>query len=87
MHVASLQTPLAKALGPLNLSEPVRQALLQGQGPYAEYLLLAQALDGDDADLTDRLAQPFGGAEVVRPLAQDAWVWAQEMARGAAAED
>ena len=50
-------------------------------------LLLAQALDGDDAELTDRLVQPFGGAEVVRPLAQDAWVWAQEMARGAAAGD
>jgi EAL and modified HD-GYP domain-containing signal transduction protein len=82
-----LQTPLAQALGPLNLSEPVRQALLQGQGPYAEYLLLAQALDGDDPGQTDRLAQPFGGAEVVQSQAEEAWVWAQEMARGAAAED
>ena len=81
-----LQVPLADALLPLRLSEPVRQALLSRQGPYAPYLALAQALDGDDLASVEALAGPFGGLSAVQMLADEAWAWAQEMSQGSAAE-
>lgn len=81
-----LQTPLPEALAPLRLSETVRAALLSRQGPYAPYLVLAQALDADDASGLDALAQPWGGLEVVQTLAEEAWSWAHEVS-GSAGSD
>ena len=81
-----LQTPLAEALQPLRLSEPVRLALLSHQGPYAEYLTLAQTLDGDDAAAVEAMAAPFGGVGPVQAMADEAWAWAQEMSHGAGDE-
>ncbi len=80
-----LQVPLADALAPLRLSEPVRLALLFRQGPYAPYLLLAQAMDGEDARAVEAAAQPFGGADAVQVLADEAWAWAQDMVQGSGA--
>jgi c-di-GMP phosphodiesterase len=78
-----LQVPLADALRPLRLSEPVLQALLQRQGPYAVYLELAEALDAVDAARIDALARQFGGNEAVQEMADKAWAWAGEVAAAA----
>ncbi len=79
-----LQTPLADAIAPLRLSDTARAALLHHQGPYAEYLAVAEALETDDADHLEQLVQPFGGLEVVQRLAEDAWAWAAEVSDGQA---
>ena len=79
-----LQVPLADALAPLRLPEPVLQALLQRQGPLAEYLALAEALDAGDGGRIDAQAEPFGGVETVQDLADRAWAWATEIAVSAA---
>jgi c-di-GMP phosphodiesterase len=71
-----LQMPLAAALEPLRLSDEVRQALLQRQGPWAWYLALADALEGEDEALLGRLSEPFGGIEAVLAEAEAAWGWA-----------
>ncbi len=81
-----LQLPLADALAPLRLPEPVLQALLHRQGPLAEYLALAEALDAADSAGVDALAESFGGVEAVQTLADRAWVWASEVAVSAAPE-
>jgi len=80
-----LQMPMADALKPLRLGDALLQALLQGQGPYAEYLALAKALDGGDIASVDGLAQPWGGADAVQVMADAAWAWAEAVASGAAA--
>lgn len=79
-----LQVPLADALAPLRLPEPVLQALLQRQGPLAEYLALAEALDAGDSVQIEAQAAAFGGVEAVQVLADAAWVWATEVAASAA---
>ena len=73
---ALLQMPLAAALEPLRLSDDVHQALLKRQGPWAGYLALADALEGDDEARLDQLAQPFGGIAPVLGDAEAAWGWA-----------
>jgi EAL and modified HD-GYP domain-containing signal transduction protein len=74
-----LQMPLAAALEPLRLSDDLRQALLQHQGPWADYLALADELEGDDETALGRLAEPFGGVAAVLRDAEDAWRWAAEV--------
>ncbi len=75
-----LQVPLADALAPLRLPEPVVQALLKRQGPLAEYLALAEALDAGDSASIELLADSFGGLEAVQDIADQAWLWASEVA-------
>lgn len=75
-----LQTPLADALAPLRLPAEVVQALLQRQGPLADYLLLAEALDAADSAGIEVRAPGFGGVDVVQALADEAWVWAAQLA-------
>jgi EAL and modified HD-GYP domain-containing signal transduction protein len=71
-----LQSPLATVLAPLRLSEPASQALLQRQGPWADYLHLASALDGSDSARLDAVSARWGGANPVLDLAAQAWSWA-----------
>ena len=79
-----LQVPLADALAPLRLPETVLQALLQRQGPLAEYLALAEALDAGDSARIETQAVAFGGVEAVQELADRAWAWATEIALSSA---
>lgn len=79
-----LQLPLADALAPLRLPQPVLQALLQRQGSLAEYLLLAEALDAGDSARIEAQALAFGGVEAVQELADQAWAWATEVAASSA---
>ncbi len=81
-----LQTPLVQALAPLRLPEPLLRALLHREGPYAEYLVLAEALDAGHGAGLDRAAGPFGGVDVVQEVADQAWAWAAEMAVSGGAE-
>jgi c-di-GMP phosphodiesterase len=81
-----LQTPLAAALAPLRLPEPVVQALLHRQGPLADYLVLAEAMDAGLGASTEQSAERFGGLEAVQELADGAWAWAAEVAVSSAPE-
>lgn len=81
-----LQVPLAAALAPLRLPEPVLLALLKREGPLAAYLALAEALDAGDSASIELLADGFGGQEVVQDTADQAWLWASEVAVSSAPE-
>ncbi|MDO9091627.1 MAG: HDOD domain-containing protein [Rubrivivax sp.] len=79
-----LQLPMAAALAPLRLSEPVLDALLRRQGPWAPMLDLLDALDGADTLHIEQACQALG---LQGPLAQwqeEAWRWAGEVSAGAA---
>jgi EAL and modified HD-GYP domain-containing signal transduction protein len=71
-----LQMPLSQALEPLRLSDEVRLALLHGQGPWADYLALADELESDDEARFGALCAGFGGIEPVLAEAERAWNWA-----------
>lgn len=73
-----LQQPMAQALAPLNLPAPAVQALVDGQGPWADDLLLAQALESGDLERAAILAEGQGGLEAVSAAAEAAWRWARE---------
>ena len=75
-----LQMPLAAALEPLRLSEDVRLALLQRQGPLADYLALADEIEGEDEVRFGGLCAPWGGIDAVLTVAEEAWAWAGEVA-------
>lgn len=77
-----LDQPLDAALASLRLSDEVRRALLQRQGPWAWYLALADALEGDDEAHLARLAAPFGGLAAVLAEAETAWRWAATVSAG-----
>ena len=83
-QVPNCQVPLADALAPLRLPQPVLQALLQRQGSLAEYLLLAEALDAGDSARIEAQALAFGGVEALQELAAQAWAWATEVAASSA---
>ena len=51
-----LQVPLTQALGPLRLTVPARQALIERGGPWRDILALAEALE---AFLEDPLVTPI----------------------------
>ncbi len=78
-----LETPLAQALAPLRLGEAASQALLRHQGPWAPYLQMALALEGEDDGLPDTLAERWGGIEAVQKQAETAWAWAAALADSA----
>jgi len=75
-----LQMPLADALEPLRLSDDVRQSLLHRQGPWADYLALADEIEGEDEDRFGALCEPWGGIDAVLAVAEQAWGWAAEVA-------
>ena len=60
----------------LNLPEPAQDALLHHKGPWRDYLELAQIIENDAAGLADLLTEPYGGADKVMQLSDEAWAWA-----------
>ena len=74
-----LQLPMASALEPLRLPDAAREALLRRSGPWAGYLAVADALEGDDEAVLDAAAAPFGGAAAVLAEAESAWGWAAQL--------
>ncbi|MDE2504760.1 MAG: HDOD domain-containing protein [Burkholderiales bacterium] len=71
-----LQMPLRAALEPLRMSDEARRALLDRAGPWADYLTLADEIEGDDEDRFGALCRPWGGIDAVLALAEQAWGWA-----------
>jgi EAL and modified HD-GYP domain-containing signal transduction protein len=71
-----LQAPLAEILAPLHLEENARQALLEGRGPWLDYLALAQDLEANRQDRVVAGADRFGGFESVLRKSAIAWAWA-----------
>ena len=71
-----LQVPLALALAPLRLSEAVRAALLQREGPLAGYLRLLDAMDTGVGTDIDACAAALGIADTLGALNEQAWAWA-----------
>ena len=75
-----LGVSLSAALQTLRLPPELPRALLEHDGPWAPYLAVARALDGDDMAALEAAAQPFGGAAQVLEAATDAWQAATKMA-------
>ena len=71
-----MQMPLADALQPLRLGPAARQALLEGSGPWHEYLAMAIDLEQADLGPAARRAKMFGDLDHVLERADQAWQWA-----------
>ncbi len=71
-----LQAPLGEVLAPLHLDENARQALLEGRGPWVDYLAIAQDLEANHLDRVAVRADTFGGLESVLRKSETAWAWA-----------
>lgn len=52
-----LDVPLAEALSLVSLPDPVSEAVLDGNGPFAPYLAMARACEGGDEALIEILAR------------------------------
>jgi EAL and modified HD-GYP domain-containing signal transduction protein len=75
-----LKVPLAEALEPLHLSEPVRAAILEGAGPYAPALAAAVACEeGDLAELRAACKQLSAAPNLVCGVHMDALAWAHAL--------
>jgi EAL and modified HD-GYP domain-containing signal transduction protein len=73
-----LNTSTAQALGSMELAPEARAALLEMNGPWLGYLELARALERQDFDFADGLAQCFGGLASVLEQSELAWAWTAE---------
>jgi c-di-GMP phosphodiesterase len=71
-----MQMPMQQALQPLRLSEPVRDALLQRQGPLAEYLRLLEAIEAGNAAQAEACMRALGVDDGAEGLVEQAWAWA-----------
>jgi EAL and modified HD-GYP domain-containing signal transduction protein len=76
-----LQMPLEQALGPLRLSAYASAALLQRSGPWHRWLALAEALERQDLDAADALANDISGVDRVLEMSDQAWQWASSVQR------
>lgn len=75
-----LRVPMAEALKPLNLPEPVQAALIEGEGPYAALLELALACESGDQDRIAAASLACGlNAASVNARHFEALVWAQQV--------
>lgn len=75
-------TSVSEAIGSIELVPDARAALLETTGPWLDYLELARALERQDFDAAERLAQRFGGLATVLALAEQAWGWTAEQDSG-----
>jgi EAL and modified HD-GYP domain-containing signal transduction protein len=73
-----MQVPMATALAPLRLGEDACRALLQRQGPWAEFLALLEAIDAGNTAAQERSATALGVAGLVAEAAEQAWAWAAQ---------
>ncbi len=71
-----MRRPLAQALQPLRLSDAALQALIERNGPWADYLRLAGDLERHDMAAATVIAMEFGGVAKVLELSDAAWQWA-----------
>lgn len=81
LGLASMLGPLLKisqdeVVSTLNLPMPARQALLDQAGPWHIYLHMALLVQTQSLGEHSELAEPFGGADRVMALADEAWAWA-----------
>ena len=77
---ALLGQPMAQALEPLRLPDAMREALLEGRGPYAPWLHLAQACEHFDQDAVTRLASAHGlAADEVNLAHVHALIWSESL--------
>lgn len=77
---ALLNVPMTQALASLNLPEPVANALVHGDGPYAPYLALATACERFDQDGIAALAIDLGlDANAVNLAHVNALIWAESV--------
>ena len=80
-----LQVPVATAVAPLRLGEAAHDALLQRKGPWANRLELLDAVDAGEAQRVDELAAALGVGEQLPALQEEAWRWAADVTKAAAA--
>lgn len=76
-----MQVPMETALAPLNLTPPMRQALLEQNGPYADYLAVARACENGALDVLMKTCAQLGTRPIVansHHLEALAWVHAIE---------
>ncbi|NRF68701.1 HDOD domain-containing protein [Aquincola sp. S2] len=71
-----LQTRLVDALASLQLHRQAAAALLERQGPWVEYLTLAEVLDEGDLVEAAEMAAAYGGLPQVLLLSAKAWLFA-----------
>ena len=69
-----LRMPMVDVLARVSVSDEIRQAVMQGEGPYAEPLLLADAYQRGEWDQVDALAASLG----VLPM-QMAWLYTKSL--------
>lgn len=82
-----LAMPMPKILSRMHLTEPLADVLLRSTGPYAQYLLLALALEKGRATQAEQLAAALDiAAETLQSTSQKAFTWAQEALGDNAAE-
>jgi EAL and modified HD-GYP domain-containing signal transduction protein len=82
MLPALLNTSAAAALSPLDLGSEARAALLDGAGPWRDYLHLAAAIERHDLQAAAHWADGFGGLAAVLDSAEQAWDWVAERDAG-----
>ncbi len=82
MLPALLNTSAAAALSPLDLGSEARAALLDGAGPWRDYLHLAAAIERHDLRSAAHWADDFGGLPAVLDCAEQAWAWVAERDAG-----
>jgi EAL and modified HD-GYP domain-containing signal transduction protein len=70
-----LRMPMRDVLARVSVSDEIRQAVMEGSGPYAEPLLLADAYQRGEWDQVDVLASSLG----VLPM-QMAWLYTKALA-------
>ncbi|TCJ15334.1 HDOD domain-containing protein [Parasulfuritortus cantonensis] len=79
---ALLSLPMAHALEPLRLPNPMREALVAGQGPYAPWLALARACEHFDQEAVTSLATAQGlSADEVNLAHVNALIWSESLER------
>jgi EAL and modified HD-GYP domain-containing signal transduction protein len=77
---ALLNQPMDQALAPLNLAEPIVDALLHGRGIYAPYLHLASACESNDRQAIRQLTEALGlSPEAVNLAHMNALIWSEGM--------
>ncbi|MCL6262199.1 HDOD domain-containing protein [Craterilacuibacter sp. RT1T] len=77
---ALLKQPLEQAIAPLELPTTVVQALLEGRGLFAPYLVLAQAMENHSSQEIRRLSHALGiPLEQVNSLSMQAMQWAENI--------
>jgi EAL and modified HD-GYP domain-containing signal transduction protein len=72
--------PMAEALKPLNLPQPMREALVEHAGPWGGLMRLAAALERGDLAAAAAQAPAFGGMAAVMAANEAAWQSASQMA-------